>query len=424
MRMKKFLIVIIGCGITTIGWSQEDVVSNVGVMAISPGTVLSVVNDFDNGKEGNITADGKVYYYGNFNNDNLYYHSKNAKESEAVFSRLVQKNNPQIISGEQPTEFFNVVLDNDKNGEAFLLTNDMNINGVLDFKRGIVKVDSLQGAVTFHDGAKAINASDLSYINGVIEKIGKTEFTFPSGHSGFYRYAKISAPKELRDAFEEKYHFNDKNFFKTHSNKSGIIQAINTSEYWVINKGKTNGDSNILLTLSWDERTTLKELLADKENALHIIRWDAKDKMWVDEGGVADIANKTITTATAVDSYGFFTLGTVKSDGMLEGDVTIYNFVSVDDGNGQNNFFRIDNITRYPNNSVEVYNRWGVKVYDTSNYNSAGNVFKGYAEGRGIVDRGSKLPSGTYFYILKYEYTGKGGSRLIKNTGYIHLDSN
>lgn len=421
--MKKFSMVISLCSISISVSAQEDIVSNVGLMTIAPETIMSVVTDFDNKAEGNVISDGTIYYYGNFNNDNLFHHSVNTKDAKVIFSRLEATNNSQILSGKRPTDFYNVVLDNPKKENAFLLTNEMNVKGTLEFKKGIVKVDSLQGAVTFHDGARAINASDISHIDGVIEKIGKNEFTFPSGNSGFYRYAKISAPKHLRDIFEGNYIYNDKEFFKKYTNKSGIINRVNNKEYWIINKGQTNSDSDILLTLTWDERTTPSELLNDKENILRILRWDMSKKMWVDEGGVIDLANRTVTTATNVEGYGFFTLGTVKKDNMLEGDVTIYNFVSVNE-NGINDFFRIDNITRFPNNSVEIYNRWGVKIYETSNYNSAGNVFRGYAEGRGIVNKGDKLPSGTYFYILKYEYTGKGGSQIIKNTGYLHLDSN
>ncbi|WP_205627563.1 T9SS type B sorting domain-containing protein, partial [Myroides marinus] len=75
-------------------------------------------------------------------------------------------------------------------------------------------------------------------------------------------------------------------------------------------------------------------------------------------------------------------------------------------------------------NTVEIYNRWGVKVYDTKNYDSAGNVFRGYSDGRVTINRGDKLPTGTYFYIVNYEYKDKSGSRMIKKSGYLHLDSN
>ncbi|WP_205627548.1 T9SS type B sorting domain-containing protein, partial [Myroides marinus] len=74
-------------------------------------------------------------------------------------------------------------------------------------------------------------------------------------------------------------------------------------------------------------------------------------------------------------------------------------------------------------NTVEIYNRWGLKVYDTKSYDSAGNVFRGYSDGRVTIDKGEKLPTGTYFYIVNYEYKDKSGSRMIKKSGYLHLES-
>jgi len=146
-------------------------------------------------------------------------------------------------------------------------------------------------------------------------------------------------------------------------------------------------------------------------------------QLWVDEGGIVDVDNKTVSTPTSLEQYGFFTLGTVKTDKLLKGDVVIYNFVSAN-GDGQNDFFRIDNIDRFPNNKVEIFNRWGVKVYDTSNYNSNDNVFRGYSEGRVTMNKKEQLPSGTYYYIISYEYKDESGSRMIKKTGYLHLETN
>ena len=69
-------------------------------------------------------------------------------------------------------------------------------------------------------------------------------------------------------------------------------------------------------------------------------------------------------------------------------------------------YFEIENITIlecYPENTVEIYNRWGVKVYDTENYNNDTRAFRGVSEGRDTVKESAELPTGTYFYILKYK---------------------
>ncbi|MHC5202949.1 T9SS type B sorting domain-containing protein, partial [Myroides sp. LJL119] len=85
------------------------------------------------------------------------------------------------------------------------------------------------------------------------------------------------------------------------------------------------------------------------------------------EGGVVDLVNKEITTPTSVRGYGFFTLATVKTDIILDGDVVIYNLVTPN-GDGKNDYFEIENLYKFPENRVEIFNRWGVKVFETDGY--------------------------------------------------------
>jgi len=87
-------------------------------------------------------------------------------------------------------------------------------------------------------------------------------------------------------------------------------------------------------------------------------------------------------------------------------------------GDGINDVLKIKGLDAYENNSLEVYNRWGVKVYATENYGQNGNYFTGVSEGRATVDQGAGLPTGTYFYILRYSDTkGNAGEK----SGYIYL---
>lgn len=429
--MKHYLFSIQLLFSTTLMLGQTTKVTNQGIMYVSPSSVLSIVNDFDNTTNGDVTADGTIYFYANFNNDNdfntgndLKIHNTD-KSARVVFSKLEDNGVSQIISGDGVTYFQDLVLDSDIVSDAFILQNELNIKGNTEFKNGIVKVDSLtRSMITFHQGATVKKVSDNSHVDGLMEKIGNEGFTFPSGNKGKFRRARISAPPSVKDVFVEQYYFRDDKFFNDRLNKAGVIKEIDTKEYWLITKGNKNASGDVLLTLSWDERTTPSELLRDTENELHIVRWDYANQIWVDEGGVVDLDTKEITTATTVSGYGFFTLGIVDKSKILGGDVVIYNYVSPNSG-ALNDFFRIDNINKYPDNSVEIFNRWGQRVYYTTNYNSgADNVFRGFSDGKITINKGELLPSGTYFYIVKYNYTHAGGSELIKKTGYLHLETN
>ena len=78
-----------------------------------------------------------------------------------------------------------------------------------------------------------------------------------------------------------------------------------------------------------------------------------------------------------------------------------YNGMSVD-GDGKNDYFHIGGIESYPNNVVRIYNRWGVKVFETEGYDNVTRVFKGISNGRVTVNAPEKLPQGTYYYVIEY----------------------
>jgi len=81
--------------------------------------------------------------------------------------------------------------------------------------------------------------------------------------------------------------------------------------------------------------------------------------------------------------------------------LTIYNGVSAD-ADGHNDYFKIDGIEYYPKNNLKIFNRWGVLVYEKDGYSNEA-PFDGHSNGRATISADSKLPQGTYYYILEYE---------------------
>ncbi|RUT70916.1 gliding motility-associated C-terminal domain-containing protein [Flavobacterium cupreum] len=88
-------------------------------------------------------------------------------------------------------------------------------------------------------------------------------------------------------------------------------------------------------------------------------------------------------------------------------------------GDNKNTRFYIRGIECYPENTVEIYNRWGVLVYDADHYNNEDRVFKGFSEGRATVKQSDGLPVGTYFYILKYKDSASNSHEL---SGYLYMN--
>lgn len=430
---KKLLYTVLLLGCSSLIYGQNPaVIVNEGEMSISTGDLMSFVGSFTNRANGNVTNDGTVIYFDNFANEGYYGVTSNRNTSRTIFKEEVV-NDIKRISGNGISAFYDVEFNSLTPTYAFDLKNNIDINGTADFIAGIVKVDAdlnpatgvSYGMVTFLNGSKAINAKSSSFVDGQVEKIGKNAFTFPTGDKGIYSYARISAPQKESEAFVSKYTYNDQAFFDARPNSVGVINTVNNTEYWLVDKAD-NQESNVLLTLSWADGRTSPDVLKNPEEELHIVRWDDKQQMWVDEGGVVDMSSKEVTTIAAVKGYGFFTFATVKKDWVLDGDVVIYNLVTTD-GDGKNDYLIIDNIQSYPN-KLEIFNRWGARVYETTQYDPHGdgstNVFKGYSDGKVTVDKGSKLPSGTYYYVLTYEYTDSNGSRMIKKAANLHLENN
>ncbi|MEN8799190.1 MAG: gliding motility-associated C-terminal domain-containing protein [Flavobacteriaceae bacterium] len=99
-------------------------------------------------------------------------------------------------------------------------------------------------------------------------------------------------------------------------------------------------------------------------------------------------------------------------------DIEVFNVVTPN-GDGIHDVLTISGLENFPNNTIRIYNRWGVQVFQTRAYDTQGNVFDGTSEGRVTVDRDNKLPVGTYFYILDYE-NEFGEMKSI--SGYLYIN--
>ena len=83
--------------------------------------------------------------------------------------------------------------------------------------------------------------------------------------------------------------------------------------------------------------------------------------------------------------------------GVLPGnacDLRFFNAFSPN-GDGINENWEIENIEngRYDDNRVEIFNRWGQRIWDGTRYDNVNVVWKGKTA------NGEELPSATYFYI-------------------------
>lgn len=390
----------------TVGIAQTV---NQGILSIGSGTQMGTLGLFKNDITADFINDGDLFLYNHFENDGYFSFTPGISSGMVRFRG---QEGYQNILGDLPIDLNNVEFNNVSDKYAFRISNEIAVFGKADFQKGIVKAEAATGSLVFEDGATAHNADDDSYVEGVVQKIGDDSFIFPIGQNNKYRYAGITAPKSVKDAFTQKYFYENPNALYPLSSKSAAIELINDKEYWVFEKKSAAAD--VMLTLSWDDATTPSGLVSGSEESIHIARWDVNTKSWVDEGGVVDKGSRTVTTPVNVAGYGVFTIA--KAIDSSSDKITFYNGISPN-GDGENDYFKILGLNG-GDNTVEIYNRWGSKVYQTKSYDTHGNVFRGLSEAQGTIGKGAKLPAGTYFYVLTYNLSGTA----TKKVGYLYIN--
>ena len=98
-------------------------------------------------------------------------------------------------------------------------------------------------------------------------------------------------------------------------------------------------------------------------------------------------------------------------------EIVLYNGISINNDE-MNEYFHIENIEKYPNNRVQIYNHYGLKVFDIEGYDNKQHSFRGYSYGNIKIKTSLELSQDVYFYIL--EYTDEKGKRqLIKDWFYL-----
>ena len=220
----------------------------------------------------------------------------------------------------------------------------------------------------------------------------------PNTPDGIYTYSyticKIAAPNECKTA---------KGVLKL----LPALKAVDDLDFKPVNT--TKGAVNVGNVLTNDE-------YAGKNALDHLDKVTAKIEdnnggisgAYIDEQG-----NLIIPQGTPVGVYdleynlcmkehpGVCKTAKVRVEVIKDKPLTIYNGVSAD-GDGHNDYFKIDGIEYYPKNSLKIFNRWGVLVYEKDGYSNEA-PFDGHSNGRVTISADSKLPQGTYYYILEYE---------------------
>jgi gliding motility-associated-like protein len=84
-------------------------------------------------------------------------------------------------------------------------------------------------------------------------------------------------------------------------------------------------------------------------------------------------------------------------------------------GDGNNDFWVIPGIAQYPGSNVLIFNRLGIQVYESEDYQ---NDFDGRANTATYLNNAQEiLPTGTYYY-----YVRMGGTSTTEYNGYLYIN--
>ena len=256
------------------------------------------------------------------------------------------------------TANFNANLNIDKTDNEVTLLSDFQMDAGsgndLYLNNGNI-VSSSSSLLIIGDNVRIYNSSVNSFVNGPLRKIGDDVFDFPIGkNDDTYAPMSMTAPGSTSDHFTAEYIDNSPvaDSYDT-SSKDISLDHLSDCEYWKFER--TNGSSNVNITLSWDDRSCGVTVLSE----LSIGSWDGSQ--WIDLGNAVTTgttSSGTILSAFASPDYNVFTLASTSANNPLPIELLSY------DVKLKNNNVRIDWTT-----AVEINNDYFVVERSQDAYN-------------------------------------------------------
>jgi hypothetical protein len=168
--------------------------------------------------------------------------------------------------------------------------------------------------LTMRAGSTAVNASDLSFVHGPVQKVGNSDFTFPVGKDGSLRPCGLSTLSgTTTGAFTAEYF--PITAYSWGTALEPTLDHISDCEYWIIDR--TAGSGNAVVELTWD---TPESCGVTAPPDLRVARWDAGLGIWQDRGngGATPLApSGTVLSGGVQTLFSPWTLASVTNENPL-----------------------------------------------------------------------------------------------------------
>ncbi len=158
------------------------------------------------------------------------------------------------------------------------------------------------------------------------------------------------------------------------------------------------------LTISAGNDTSIKQgetitlMASPKDSSLQYVWWSSSSLVNYNTSFNPDVSPLLTSNfmLTITDEFGCKYIDYVKVEVIPSEDLVFYNSISPN-GDGDNDVWFIGNLEKYPDNRVQIFNRYGQEVYSAVNYKNNWN-------GKYL---GNDLPGGTYYYIFDAKTNNK-----------------
>ncbi|WP_405383637.1 gliding motility-associated C-terminal domain-containing protein [Maribacter sp. LLG6340-A2] len=309
---------------------------------------------------------------------------------------------PLLVSGEFTPQFHDVeiALEND-----LLLALGVNNSNNTNFILGNVRTPLSQPEIfyTFLDDSFYTGENDLSKIEGYAAITNKQEFMFPIGDRTYLRPLIIRSYSNHLFAKSAYFYENANNpdsFSGSYNtfNTALDVEFVSNREFW-----RLEGSIPTTVSLTYNSRSAL-ENLTDDVNKIIPVGYSKLSGRWINLAGNVATGNLTegiVSTEEFVpDDYELLTLGVSKIpyEPLSKEVLNLDNYIVSANDDGINDTFFIPEIVGKGNNLVQIYDRYGLKVFEFVNYT---DEFTGFSNLNNIPLNAEKgLPAGVYFYTI------------------------
>jgi hypothetical protein len=219
------------------------------------------------------------------------------------------------ISGSGNNDFYNLIVNN-SNGVTHSSSGYIAINNELTFSLGLFNTGS--NYLFINDNAIVIGASTSKYINGNCSKVGNDAFIFPLGNTGKFAPIGISAPGVVTDIFIASYFKQSPDASYSIGSLDVDLHNVSSVEYWLLNR--TNGASNVNVTLNWDSTSGV-----ENPTDLRVAKWDGAK--WINQGNSGFLGDNSSGSVSSdlVTSFNPFTFGSINGTNPLPVELINFN---------------------------------------------------------------------------------------------------